>query len=399
MKNRKTEKFELLAPAGNFKSLITAINAGADAVYFGIRGFNMRSRAKNFTLSDLPRIKRICDKKNVKKYLTLNIIIYDNELKKVEDIIKKSKKYIDAIICSDLSVIMFCKKHKVPFHISTQMSISNSKAALFFKNLGAERIVLARELNLKQIKKISKIIPVEIFIHGAMCISVSGRCLMSQFLHNYSANRGECIQPCRRPYTIKDSRGNEMKIDNNYILSSKDLCALPFFEKIKKSGAISFKIEGRNKEPEYIDTVVRVYRKALDKKLDEKDIEDSINELKKVYNKGFSDGFFIKSPTNDDLSNVENSKAEQSKIFIGKINKFYPKINVGELKINSGELKENDEILIIGEKTGLIKHRITSMEINKKRVDKATKGENVGIILPKCRKNDEIYKVIKNQIN
>lgn len=394
MKSKNKQKLELLAPAGNFKSLVTAINAGADAVYFGIEGFNMRSRAKNFKISDFQKIKKICDDNKVKKYLALNIIIYDQELKKVENIIKKSKGYVDAIICSDFSVIMLCKRYKIPFHISTQMSISNSETALFFKKLGAERIVLARELNLEQIKKISKIIPIEIFIHGAMCLSISGRCLMSQFMYNYSANRGECIQPCRRPYTIKDSQGNEMKVDNNYILSAKDLCTLPFFEKIKKSGAISFKIEGRNKEPEYIDSVVRTYRKAIDNKLTQKDIEDSINELKKVYNKGFSDGFFIKSPTNDDFSDVENSKAEQSKVFIGRIKKFYPKINVGILQINSNEIRENDNILIIGEKTGLLRHKITSIEINKQKVAGAIKGQEVGIILPDCKKNDEVYKII-----
>ena len=393
----KQNKPELLAPAGNFPTLVTAINAGADAIYFGIQGFNMRARAKNFTIKDLPKIKKLSQQKTkkIKLYLTLNTIIYDNELKKVETIIKKSKKYIDAIICSDISVMLLCKKYKVPFHISTQCSISNTETAKFYKKLGAERIVLARELNLKQIKQISKIIPTEVFIHGAMCISVSGRCLISQFAFNQSANRGQCIQPCRRPYTIKDNQNNELKLENNYILSPKDLCALPFIEKLKNAGIKSFKIEGRNKEPEYVDTVVKTYRKAIDKKLTKKEIEQSLKNLNKVYNKGFSSGFLLDTPTSDDFSKVEHSSATQKKQFIGKITHYYPKLNVGLLKISKGPLKLNDNILIIGKTTGLIRTKINSMQINHKDINSANKGDEVGLKLPKCRKGDEVYRIIK----
>jgi len=393
--NSKSTKQELLAPAGNFQCLIAAINAGADAVYFGLQEFNMRARAKNFKISDLPKIKKLTDTKDIKRYLTLNTIIYDSELKKIEKIIKKTKPYINAIICSDISVMQLCNKYKIPFHVSTQCSISNSETAKFYKKLGAKRIILARELNLKQIKKISKIIPIEIFIHGAMCIAVSGRCLTSQFSFNESANRGACIQPCRRSYSVKDNQGNKLKIENNYILSPKDLCTLPFFEKLKKSGAVAFKIEGRNKEPEYVDTVVKVYRTAIDKKLTKNQIKELINELKKVYNKGFSSGFYLGLPTSDDFSKIEHSSAAQSKQFIGKINHYYPKIKVGLLKLNTGNLKIGDEIMIIGKTTGIIKHKIKNMEINHKPVKKVSKGQEVGIKLPKCRKNDEIYKIIK----
>jgi len=291
--------------------------------------------------------------------------------------------------------MQLCNKYKIPFHVSTQCSISNSETAKFYKKLGAKRIILARELNLKQIKKISKIIPIEIFIHGAMCIAVSGRCLTSQFSFNESANRGACIQPCRRSYSVKDNQGNKLKIENNYILSPKDLCTLPFFEKLKKSGAVAFKIEGRNKEPEYVDTVVKVYRTAIDKKLTKNQIKELINELKKVYNKGFSSGFYLGLPTSDDFSKIEHSSAAQSKQFIGKINHYYPKIKVGLLKLNTGNLKIGDEIMIIGKTTGIIKHKIKNMEINHKPVKKVSKGQEVGIKLPKCRKNDEIYKIIK----
>lgn len=389
------KKIELLAPAGDFECLQTAINSGADSVYFGLQEFNMRRRAKNFKMSDLPRIYKLCKEKKVKKYLTLNTIMYDNEIKKVENIIKKSKPYIDAIICSDVSVMLLCKKHNVKFHISTQMSVSNSEAAKFFKKSGAERIVLARELNLKQIKKISKVIDTEIFIHGAMCVSISGRCLASQFMFNKSANRGECLHPCRRYYDVKDKEGNELKLENNFIFSAKDLCTLPFIEKIKRSGVKAVKIEGRNKEPEYVSTVVRVYRKALDKKLSDKELKQGLEELEKVYNKGFSSGFYLKMPTSDDLSTTENSSAKESKEFIGKIYHYYNNINVGLMKINSGKIRSGDEILIIGKYTGVQRHKIESMQIEHKDVIEAKKGDNVGIRLPLCRKNDEIYKIIK----
>ena len=390
-------KIELLAPAGDFESLVTAIAAGADAIYFGIQEFNMRARAKNFKISDLPKIAKLCAQKKVKRYLTLNTIIYDKELKKLEKVIKKVKPYVNAIICSDLSVMMLCRKYSIPFHISTQVSVSNSKTAEFYKKLGAERIVLARELNLKQIKKISKIIQTEIFIHGAMCVSVSGRCFMSQFLFNQSANRGKCIQPCRRPYTIKDNQGKSLRITNHHVLSAKDLCTLPFINKLKKANITSFKIEGRNREPEYIDTVVRVYKHALNKKskLTKQEIKQAMQELNKVYTKGFSSGFLLKSPTSDDFSDAEHSKATQKKQFIGKINKYYPKLGVGLIKLNSGKLMLGDNILIMGKTTGLIRHKIQSMEIKNKPIKIVKKGQEVGIKIPLCRKGDELYLIIQ----
>ncbi len=390
------KKPELLAPAGDFECLMAAINAGADAVYFGLQEFNMRARAKNFTIKDLPKINKICRQKGVKKYLTLNTIIYDNELKKVEKIIKKvNKSYVEAIICSDISVMMLCRKHGIDFHVSTQCSVSNSKTAEFYKKLGAKRIILARELSLKQIKKISKIIPVEIFIHGAMCLSVSGRCLTSQFLFNESANRGRCIHPCRRAYYVKDKEGNELKVDNHHIFSAKDLCTLPFIEKLKKANISAFKIEGRNKEPEYVDTTTRVYRKAIDKNLTKEEIKKGIDELRKVYNKGFSSGFLLKTPTSDDISKIEHSSATQSKKFIGKITHYYSKLGVASLKLNAGSLKIGDDIFIIGKTTGIVKCKIKSMEISKKTVCRVRKGQEVAIEIPKCRKGDEVYKVIR----
>lgn len=394
--SKKIKKIELLAPAGDFRSLIAGINAGCDAVYFGLQEFNMRDRAKNFKMIDLPKIKKIANSKNIKVYLTLNTIIFDKEINKIEKIIKKSKPYVNAIICSDVAVMLLCKKNKIPFHVSTQCSVSNSKTAKFYKKLGAQRIVLARELNLKQIKRILKIISVEVFIHGAMCVAVSGRCFTSQFLFGESANRGRCLQPCRRFYTVKDEYGNLLKVTSHYIFSAKDLCTLSFIDKLKKSGISSFKIEGRNREPEYVDTVVRVYRKAIDNKLTKKQIADSQKELEKVYNRGYSDGFFIKAPTSDDFSNFDNNNATQKKEFIGKINHYYKKIKVGLIFINSGSLKVGDMIMVVGNKTSLFYYKIKSIEVNKKKIKEAKKGLEVGIEIPLCRKGDEVYKIINN---
>jgi putative protease len=397
MKLKKIKsRCELLAPAGNFASLIAAVSAGADAVYFGLKEFNMRANAKNFSIADLKKIKKISENKNrnVKKYLTLNTIIYDEEVKKIDNILKKVKPYIDAVICWDFSVIELCKKNKIPFHISTQASVANKKSALFYKKLGAERVVLARELSLKQIKEISKVIDTEVFIHGAMCVSESGRCFTSQFLFNRSANRGDCLQPCRRSYTINDEEGNELVLENNTVMSAKDLCTLPFINKIKAAGVKAFKIEGRNREPEYVDTVVRVYRKAIDKKLNEKQIKEELKELNKVYNRGFSSGFYLGTPTNDDFARVEHSSSSQRKEFIGEVVHYFPKVSVAAIKINAGEIKIGDELLIMSEKTGLVRHKIDRIEINRNSVSTAVKGNEVGIKIFGVRKKDLVYKIV-----
>lgn len=397
-------KYELLAPAGNFPMLVAAINAGADAIYFGLKEFNMRAGAENFQISDLDEIRKICnnrkDKRKVKMYLTLNTIIYDNESEKIEETIKSVKNKIDAIICWDMSVINLCKEYKIPFHISTQASVANSESARFYKKIGARRIVLARELSLKQIKEISKIIDIECFIHGAMCVSISGRCLISQFLFNKSANRGECIHPCRRSYIVKDKQeGYELEVENDKIFSAKDLCTLPFIEELKKAGIKAFKIEGRNRDPRYVDTVVRIYRKALDKKLTKKEINQSLEELKKIYNKGFSSGFYLGLPTPDDFSRVEHSAAKEKKHFVGKILHYYDKINVATIRL-SFPIKIGDKICVIGNTTGILNLNVESMEIKNKKIQEAKKGDEIGIKLPsniKVRKNDEVYVIKKKR--
>jgi len=394
------KQIELLAPVGNFPSLHAAIDAGANAVYLGLKNFNMRDSAKNFTLKDLEKIRKITTKNKLKVYLTLNTIVYDSEIKKIEKIIKKikQKQLIDAVICWDLSVIQLCRKNKIPFHISTQASISNKKAAEFYKKLGAERAILARELNLKQIKQISKVLPIEVFIHGAMCVSISGRCFASQFLQNRSANRGQCTHPCRRTYKVIDPEGFELKLENNRIMSAKDLCALPFIDKLKKAGITSFKIEGRNRSPEYVKTVVSVYRKALDKKLTKQEIKQGVEELKKVYNRGFSSGFYFGTPGIQGFSTSENGEARESKHILGRIKKYWPKPGVAAIEILSGSIKIGDEIYIIGKETGIKRVKVKSMEIKNKPVKQVKKGKDVGIKVPRCRKGDEVFIIKSNTI-
>lgn len=387
--------YELLAPAGDFSMLSAAVNAGANAVYFGLKSFSMRAAARNFTIRDLDKIREICKRKNVKMYLVLNTIIYNNEIKEIENTIKKAKGKVDAIICWDFAVIELCKKYNIPFFISTQASVSNLASAKFYKKLGAKRIVLARELNLKQIKEISKIIDIECFAHGAMCVSVSGRCFTSQFLFNKSANRGECLHPCRRAYTVKDHEGNELEIENNKIFSAKDLCTLPFIEQMKKAGIRAFKIEGRNRDARYVDSVVRVYRKALDKKLTKEELKQSMEEMKEIYNKGYSSGFYLGVPTSDDMSLAEDNSSRKKKHFVGKVVHYFQETGTARIKLSS-ELKLGDEIVIIGNFTGLEKSKVNSMEKNNKQIKRAYKGDEINLKLPPVRKNDEVY-VIKEE--
>ena len=401
-------KYELLAPVGDFRNLRAAVAAGADAVYFGIRGFNMRDSAKNFSLGNLRNVREICDSRldtpldsrrhrtgrgadrtgqGVKMYLTLNVVVYDSELAKIEKIVKFVRKYVDAIICWDLAVIELCRKYDVPFHVSTQASVSNVGAAKFYKRLGAERIVLARELSLKQIKRISKVIAVECFCPGAMCVAVSGRCFMSQHVHGLSANRGKCAQLCRRAWHVKDESGNELKLENSRVMSAKDLCALPFVEKMKRAGVRSFKIEGRNRSPEYVSVVVGEYRKALDGDLD---LKKGIENLKRVYNRGFSSGFYFGVPTADDFSFSENGEQTEKKSFVGKVYKYWPKVGACSVLINSGKLKVGDDVYLVspldskhrtgqGDDVGVKRVKVKSIELDGKSVKVAGKGDDVGV--------------------
>lgn len=406
MINKK--KPELLAPVQDYTSLTTAIENGADAVFFGIKGFNMRASAKNFTVNDLPKIVKTAHAKNVKTYLAINTIFYEDELKKIKNILVKVKKAkVDAIICWDFAVIEEAKKLKIETHISTQASIANSTSAEFYRKLGAKRVVLARECSLEQIKEIKKHTKaeIEIFIHGAMCVSISGRCFMSQFLYGKSANRGECVQPCRRKYLIKEVDGEkELELGEDYVLSPKDLRTLDFIEKILDLGVDCLKIEGRNRSPEYVAVVTRAYRTVIDfiysaKKRDEK-FKAGLSELKAklstelntVYHRGSSSGFFLGKPMNE-WTTGPGSQATKKKEFAGKVLNYYKKIGVAEILIQgNGPLKIGDSLIFQGPTTGSVEEKVSSMEIDHKSVDSAEKGQKIAVkVNAVLRKNDDVY--------
>jgi putative protease len=400
----KLRKPELMAPAGDWIMLRAAIKAGADAVYFGVENLNMRSKAKNFSIGELKQISDYCKSKKVKSYLTLNTIIFENELAEVDRIIKEAKRSkIDRIICWDLAVAELCNKNRFPFCISTQSSVSNSIAALAFKKLGAVRIVLARECSLDDIRKIKKQTDLEIeaFIHGAMCIAVSGRCFMSHHLFAQSANRGDCIQPCRREYEVYDSAsGKSILLGDDYVLSPKDLCTIEFIDQLIEAGIDSFKVEGRKRAPEYVAKTVSVYRKAIDlyfkKKLTAEKKKDFLRELETVYNRGFSTGFYFGKPSSEDYAGVEGSRSTTRKVYIGKVLNYFKKPKAAHILLETGNLKVNDQILIIGETTGLIEMSLKEMFINEKKSDFAKKGDEVTFVTPELvRRNDRIY-VLEN---
>lgn len=404
----KSKKTILLAPVGSWDMLSAAINSGANAIYFGIKGLNMRdSGARNFLISDLKKIVDVCHSSNIQAYLTVNTIIFENEIKKVDKILTNAKKAkIDAIIAWDFSVISLCKKYKLPIYLSTQASVSNFEAIKQYHKLGVKRFVLARECTLSQIKeitkktkKLDKDIQIEVFIHGAMCVSVSGRCFLSQFLYGNetSANRGKCIQPCRRSYIIKDPETEkELDVHNNYILSPKDLCTLPFIDKLIKAGIDIFKIEGRGRSPEYVSVVTSCYREAIDayynRKLTSELKDKLIEKLKTVYNKGFSSGFYLGKPINE-WAGTYGTLATKKKTYIAKILNLYKKINVAEIKLENGPLKVGDTILIIGKNTGAHEQKVTSMQKDVSHpLQIANKGDVIAIKLDKMiEKADLIY--------
>lgn len=410
--DKTNNKPKLLAPAGDFISLKAAIDAGADEIYFGIKGLNMRAGAKNFEVKDFGKIFKICHENHVKTLLALNTIIYENEMKKVEALIVNAKRIgVDAIICWDFSVIELCKKHNVKVHISTQASLSNYSAIKSLKKNypNVERIVLARECTLedisdiiKKIKKDNLKIQIEVFIHGAMCVSESGRCFMSQELFGKSANRGECLQPCRRNYEVyleDPEEGHGLLLGKDYVMSPKDLCAMPIIDKIIDSGVSALKIEGRNRNPEYVHTVVSAYRKVIDEYSRGKDITELkkslLQELKKVYNRGFSTGFFLGKPINEWTKEYGSSSIE-TKEYIGKVMNYYAKVSVAEILIESGSLKENDDIMVQGITTGILKQKAKEIMINDKKVLKAEKKDSITIkVNSEVRKNDQVYKIKK----
>lgn len=407
-KNCKDNKIKIMSPAGSWESLNSAILAGANEVYFGTKLLNMRANAKNFELNELKKVVELCHKNNVKANLTLNTIIYDDELSLLDKILDSAKKAnIDAIIAWDYSIISKCKNLNIPIHISTQASISNFESLKFYSSLGVERVVLARELSLEKIKNIKKKaieekinVEIECFCHGAMCVAESGRCFTSQFLYNRSANRGDCLQPCRRKYNVIDPETKkELSLENHYIMSPKDLCTIMIIDKLIESGINVLKIEGRNRPPEYVNTVTKVYKKAIELYYNNKltiEIKESLlKELELVYNRKYHTGFYLGTPTSDDFTNLYGSNSTKKKTFIGQVKKVYNKINVFELEINSESLSKNDSILITGKTTGSFETEIHSIRnAQEKEISLAKKGETVGIKIKsekKVRIKDKIF--------
>jgi len=398
MKGRK--KTELMSPAGDKTMLTAVVKSGADAVYFGVDKLNMRSKAPNFKVEELPDIVSFCKKHNVKTYLTLNTIIFEEELDEVEEIIFAAKKSgINRVICWDLAVAEKCREHKIPFCISTQASVSNSSSANFYKSIGASRIVLARECSLEEIKKIRKNtgLEIEAFIHGAMCIAVSGRCFMSHHLFDKSANRGECIQPCRREYEVFDPVINKsMMIGDDYVLSAKDLCSIEFIDRLIEAGINAFKIEGRKRSSEYAAKVTSVYRRAIDlyydKKLTAEIKKEFFKELEEVYNRGFSSGFYFGKPSSEDYADIYGSKATSRRVYIGKVLNYYKRSKIAYIKLESGNLKINDKLIITGPTTGVVNIKLEKILLEEELINIASKDDKITFpCSDPVRHNDSVY--------
>ncbi len=390
-------KQDIVSPAGDWTMLRAAVKAGADAVYFGTDSLNMRMNAKNFTLTDIPKVVDFCHDNGVETHLTLNSIMFNNEMKKIDKILEISKKSnLDMVICWDMSVVRKSLEYGIPICLSTQASVSNAESAKFFKDLGIQRIVPARECSIEDIKKIKKTnIEVEIFVHGAMCVSISGRCFMSHHLYGKSANRGECTQPCRYEYNVIDKQqGKEFFIEGNRIMSPKDLCTIMFFDTLIETKADAFKIEGRKRSPEYVLTTTSCYKKALElhkkKHLTLGKKKELLKELNTVFNRGFSNGFYLGKPSDSDFSQIGTSSATTRKMLIGKVVNISGKIAV--LKIESQEIRKGDLISIQGPQTGVVMHTIDKMKINDKQVELAKKADYVNIELEETvNKNDSVF--------
>ncbi len=405
---------EIMSPVGSYEALTAAIQGGANSVYFGVGQLNMRAKSSNnFGIADLIEISRICIENNVKSYLTVNTIIYDNEMAEMKEIVNAAKKYgISAIIASDISVISYASSVGIEIHISTQCNITNIEAVKFYARF-ADVMVTARELSLKQVAEIVKtieneqikgpsgeLIKIEIFAHGALCMAVSGKCYISLDNLNSSANRGACLQTCRRPYHVTDKDGGvELEIDNEYIMSPKDLKTIDFLDLILKAGVRVLKIEGRGRSPEYVKTVTKCYREAADAYFEGNYNEENKqrwNEmLKSVYNRGFWEGYYLGRKTGE-WTERYGSQATKKKVYIGKVTNFFANLNVAEIKIETHSLDLNDEIHIIGPTTGVYEDVIKEIRVALKPVEQAVKGEMCSIkVNETVRRQDKLYKIVE----
>lgn len=427
-------KPEILAPAGDFTCLQAAVDAGADAVYFGLGTFNMRARSGvNFKIEDLPEIARRCEARSlgpagsagaqrgrgpVRRYLTLNAIMFEGEMEEVEKTIIAAKPYVDAFIVADWGVISLCKKHGARFHVSTQMSTSNSAAVKFLAEQGAERVVLARECTLKEVASIVRDSGVEIecFVHGAQCVAESGRCFMSHSVFGKSACRGECNQPCRRRFLVKavdlyeDENGNPVHesdtafvVEPHTVLSARDLCSLGFVDKLMAAGIASFKIEGRARNANYVKTVTAAYRRAVDAVADgtyTAELAAALTEdVKRVFHREFSAGLYFGRPGADQFADSEDSLATTVKRHIGIVIDYFLKAGIAQVKVQDHALAVGDEIQIHGPTTGVIEMAAGELRRDEEIVTSCGKGEWVTLKTPRCRVGDKVFFVERRSEN
>ncbi|HEX6335084.1 MAG TPA: U32 family peptidase [Flavisolibacter sp.] len=404
---------KLLAPAGSYESLHAAIQAGADAIYFGVEQLNMRARsAPSFTTTDIGRVAAICRNAGIRAYITLNTVMFDHDMQLARSIIREVKKHgIDAVIASDVAVMQLCRQQQVPVHISTQANVSNYAAVEFYAPM-ADVVVLARELSLSQVAHINRqirrkqlkgvsgnLVETEIFIHGALCMAVSGKCYLSLHAHNASANRGACQQNCRRPYQVTDMEtGHQLAIDNEYIMSPQDLCTIDILDQVVASGASVLKIEGRTKGPEYVFTVTKAYHEALRALQDgsftaEKAMQWKA-ELAKVYNRGFWEGYYLGRELGVWTAHP-GSAATEKKIHVGRGSHFYPKAGIAEFLVESGKLETGDTVLITSPRFGMVRETVDRLVVNGAESSVAVKGDRITIPMSqKITTADRLYKII-----
>ena len=410
----KNKKIELLSPVGSFDCLQAAIKAGADAIYFGVEQLNMRTRSSgSFSIADIKEVSAICKLANIQSCITLNTVMYEHDMQLLQKILKEVKKQgIDAVIASDFAVIEYCNQLNIPLHISTQANISNIEAVQFYARF-SDVVVLARELTLKQVEHISKeiirkkikgvsgeLIKIEIFVHGALCMAISGKCYLSLHAQNASANRGACVQNCRRPYKVIDTETNEaLLVDNEYIMSPKDLCSINILNQVIKSGVNVLKIEGRSKGADYVFVVTQCYREALEaiknNNYTQEKINDWMKRLSTVYNRGFWEGYYLGRKMGE-WTAQPGSAATQKKIYVGKGSRYYPKIAVGEFVIESGNIKNGDLLMISGPTIGFVQEKIENLTVNGVVADIAVKGDKITFpISTKVSALDKLYKIVE----
>ncbi len=412
----RTGTLELMAPAGSYEAIAAVIKAGADSIYFGVEQLNMRTKSThNFTLEDLEQIAEICQENNIKSYLTLNTIVYDHDIQLMKRIVEQAKESgITAIIASDHAVMNYCRKINMPVHISTQANITNIDTVEFY-SVYADVMVMARELSLLQVQAINKeierrqitgpsgeLVRTEVFGHGALCMAVSGKCYLSLHSNFSSANRGACIQNCRKSYIVMDKDdGVEFEVDNEFIMSAKDLCTIDFLDKVIEAGVSVLKIEGRGRSADYVYTTTQCYREAIDSVVDgtysAEKIENWRDRLSTVFNRGFWDGYYLGRKMGE-WSEVPGSKATKRKVYIGKGMKYYDQAGIGEFLIEAQGCKVGDELIITGPTTGVIETVLQEMRCEDEPVQTVKRGETITFAVPeKVRPSDKLYKLVPNE--